>query len=125
MEYAFNFKNHGTFTPSGKDDSIQDADAHNRELERAEIEMLKQHPDKLFLYVKHGTDGYPHSITTWLGTVVNDFGRQTPVFGNKVHVGFGYSYRRSVDCVIFGVRYVGWYFESSGSYCRLRKAKNQ
>lgn len=61
-------------------------------------------------------------ITTFLGTEV-----ATGVcIGSKAQVGFGFhTYRRSVDCRIFGVRYVGWFMESSGDYCRLRKAKVQ
>lgn len=132
MEYAFTFDNHGTFTPAGRQE-ISDVGAHNKELERAEIEMMKTHPERLFLYVHHSKNhlpktirarhaGIPFSITTWLGTQVSE----SAIFGPRVNVGFGFhTYRRSVDCVIFGARYVGWYFESSGQYCRLRKAKRQ
>lgn len=122
MEYAFTFDNHGTFTPSGRQE-ISDVNAHNRELERAEIEHMRTHPERLFLYVDNLPGSpYPKSITTWLGTRVDE----SADFGRRVNVGFGFhTYRRSVDCVIFGCRYVGWYFESSGQYCRLRKAKRQ
>jgi hypothetical protein len=123
MEYAFAFENHGTFTPSGRQE-ISDVGAHNRELERMEIEMLKSHPDRLFLYVRmhDHLKQVSSAITTWLGTVVSE----RCFIGYRVNVGFGmHTYRRSVDCTIFGVRYVGWYMESSGSYCRLRKAKQQ
>lgn len=32
---------------------------------------------------------------------------------------------QAVTCRIFGVLYHGWYMESSGDYCRLKKAKKQ
>ncbi len=122
MEYAFRFDNHGTFTPSGRQE-ISDENAHNKELERIEVEWLKTGPERAFLYVSNIPGSpYPKSITTWLGTVVSE----SADFGSRVNVGFGFhTYRRSVDCMIFGVRYVGWYMESSGQYCRLRKAKRQ
>lgn len=109
-----------SYAPNGKTDTKPaDADAANRETERHEIEWLKTHPDKVFLYCKHD----PKSVHTWLGTSV-----ATHVYlGPKVNGGlFGFrSYKRSVDCRIFGVRYVGWFYESAGDYCRLRKAKGQ
>lgn len=64
-------------------------------------------------------------VHSWLG------GFETPCHvGSRQVMGFqghyrGGSYRRSVECRIFGVRYVGWFMESSGDYCRLRKAKVQ
>lgn len=125
MEYAFKFADKGTFVPSGKAE-IENVEAYNKEQEAAEIAWLKSAPNKCFLYVHDGVNvGNGHApcwITTWLGTRVSD----SESFGGRVRVGFGFhSYRRSVDCRIFGTRYVGWYMESSGSYCRLRKAKVQ
>ena len=35
-----------------------------------------------------------------------------------------YARKRSVECQIYGVRYVGWYYETAGDYCRLRRAKS-
>lgn len=63
------------------------------------------------------------TIGTWLGTPIATHVR----IGRSVKFpGFGCgSVRRSVDCRIYGVRYVGWYFESAGDYCRLRKSKRQ
>jgi hypothetical protein len=121
----------------GPDGLIQtsDVDAHNREQEQAEIEWLKTGPERVFLYVKHGPlsasqwdswalpdGGKRIAITTWPGTSV-----ATHVYiGPRRNIGFGWhSYRRAVSCRIFGVLYHGWYFESSGNYCRLRKAKRQ
>lgn len=132
MEYAFQFNEHGTFTPSGKQD-IADAEAYNKQLEQIEIAQLMTHPDRLFLYVKMPdrtqyeidnriTPLSGAQITTWLGTVVSE----------KCSVGTYYSCpgfygqcskRRPVNCTIFGVKYYGTYFESSGNYCRLRRAK--
>jgi hypothetical protein len=61
-------------------------------------------------------------VKTWLGTSV-----ATHVYiGPRRNVGFGWhTYRRAVSCRIGGVLYHGWFFESSGDYCRLRKAKRQ
>ena len=125
--YAISFKGK-VFTPDGRA-MIGDVEAHNRELESKEIEWLQTHPESAFLYVKTqkppttcGLDSDQHyAITTWLGTVVSQWVK----VGRRVHVGFGYAYRRSINARIFGVRYVGWYMESSGNYCRLRKAKVQ
>lgn len=101
--------------------AADDADAYNREVERQEIDWLKTGPDRVFLYVRHG-QSQTSGVTTWLGT---DVATEVQI-GRRVNVGFGrHTYRRSVVCRIFGVRYVGWYLESSGSYCRLRKAKRQ
>jgi hypothetical protein len=59
-------------------------------------------------------------VGTWLG------GFQTPAWiGQSHHIGFGGSTRRPITCRIFGVLYHGWYYESSGSYCRLKRAKRQ
>ena len=63
-------------------------------------------------------------ITTWLGTPVGThvaIGRQyqTPTYDGWP------SKRRSVSCRIFGVKYYGTYYESSGDYCRLRKCTRQ
>ena len=118
------------FTPAGDPPVPTDkdaSDARNRETERREIEWLKTAPDRVFLYVSHpkGIDGFSTRVAnvhTWLGTVVSS----DTVLGSRAYVGFGFnSWRRSVSCRIFGVRYVGWYFESSGQYCRLKKAKRQ
>src|SRR3954468_22682409 len=98
---------------------VSDVDARNCQTELRQIRQLKEeHPKRLFLYVKNGQTGY--EITTWPGTVVSSSVRM----GDRSYTGFGHNtYRRSVRCVIFGVRYTGWYFESSGDYCRLKRAK--
>ena len=121
-DYIFMF--HGqSFTPNGKTDAMLDPDsAHQRNLEteRKEIEWLKTGPDNVFLYVKDD----PWRITTWLGTAVATH----VTVGRSVYVGGiagRYARKRSVDCRIFGVRYTGWYYESAGDYCRLKKAKRQ
>ena len=131
--YAFEFQGK-TFTPDGKVD-IPDTQAHNAEVEANDLAWLQTHPDNLFLYVKHPTkqfDGPGNvipatadcwwKVTTWPGTVVCEHAH----VGQRRNMGFGYhSYRRAISATIFGVLYHGWYFESSGSYCRLRKAKVQ
>lgn len=125
---AYAFEHEGRqYTPDGRI-TVPSTDDHNKQVEAAEIERIKTHPERLFLYVKHPAnvpaDCYHKdvAITTWLGTKVSE----TCVLGRRRQVGFGmHTYRRAVDCRIFGVRYVGWYMESSGNYCRLRKAKQQ
>ena len=118
---AYLFEHQGKqFAPDGIV-SVGPVEKHNQDEEAKEIEWLKTHPEKLFLYVRT-TPGWDWAITTWPGTTVS----QWVQFGSKVRSGFGWhTYRRSVNCRIFGVRYVGWFFESSGNYCRLRKAKQQ
>lgn len=60
-------------------------------------------------------------IQTWLGTPI-----ATHVWiGPRRYMGFNRAYRRPVSCRINGVLYHGWYFESSGDYCRLKKARKQ
>lgn len=112
-----------------------DADAYNKALEAKELEWLKTGPENLFLYVKHPTKtfngpgmcgpidpDYWWKVTTWLGTVVC----KHAFVGPRRHIGFGYkTYRRAMTAIIYGVKYHGWYFESSGCYCRLKKAKRQ
>lgn len=120
-EYAFEHEGR-QFVSSGAASGIDNVTEHNAGVEAREIASFKTGPERLFLYVKR--DGLDYTICTWLGTVVSD--RASCAVGQRVQVGFGYhTYRRSVDCVIFGTRYVGWYMESSGDYCRLRKAKRQ
>lgn len=140
MNYGFEH-NGNVYGPDGllpglKADETED---YNKAAEAKEIEWLKTGPDKVSLYVKYhpvkmsGTVN-PHSlmretitsarwtITTWLGTEVCP----DAVMGLRVNVGFGFNtYRRAVRCRIFGVLYHGWYMESSGEYCRLKKAKRQ
>lgn len=110
---------------------------HNRVVEANEIQWLKSWPEKLFLYVMIPRDGQVYSftsfsqslmlsvgITTWLGTVVSTscyIGPRKPVGG----IAGRYAYKRAIDCRIYGCRYVGWFYESAGDYCRLRKAKVQ
>lgn len=138
--YAFQHEDK-VYTPDGRQE-IANVEEHNRGTEQAELAWLHTGPDRVFLYVKmpewartqragligctpvEPTDkGWP-SITTWLGTPVAThvwLGPSAPVGG----IAGSYARRRAVRCRIFGVRYVGWYYETAGSYCRLRKAKRQ
>lgn len=124
--YGFNFQDK-VFTPDGKADfPPSDTDTRNRETEAREIEWLKTAPEKVFLYAHlpyaKQNSGAHAEIRTWLGTSV-----ATDVcMDQRRYMGFGHNtYRRAVTCRIFGVLYHGWYFESSGDYCRLKKAKRQ
>jgi hypothetical protein len=111
---------------------------YNQQVEAQEIAWLKTHPDKCTLYVKmperdtaelvgngHYCDvAYRPKVTTWMGTVLAQ-GANCWI-GPRARVGFGYhTYRRPITAVIFGCTYHGWYMESSGDYCRLKKAKRQ
>jgi hypothetical protein len=142
-EYLFSHEDKA-YTPDGLaplEVSTDSVDARNKETERIEIDWLKTGPDHVFLYVhfavlsrdatgratvwaRSGNGENPSYIMTWLGTRVSEscyFGRSSVVGGIA---GYG-SRKRSVDCRIYGVRYVGWFYESAGAYCRLRKAKVQ
>ena len=89
----------------------------NERTERRQIaEMHRSPADRVVLYV--GRD--PWRVTTWLGTTVSSavgvgHACTFPAWGRP-------SIRRSIRCTIFGTRYVGWYYESSGDYCRLKRA---
>lgn len=151
MNYAFEFEGRA-YEPGGRlDTNLWDKDKvteRNRETELKEIEWLKSAPEKVFLYVKdtdtteesyqkalaHGWTSettkreawatHKWEIATWLGTVVSS----KAYVGRRVQIGGiagPHAFKRSVDCIIFGVRYTGWYWESAGDYCRLRKAKRQ
>ena len=117
--------------------AIEDAADYNKALEAQELVWLQTHPDKVMLYVQHpeldmrGRVGnahycdvaYRYKIITWMGTPVA-VGANCWV-GDRARVGWGRDYRRPVRATIFGVLYHGWYMESSGDYCRLKKAKRQ
>lgn len=131
MPYAFVHQDKA-FGPSGliKDTSgvpTLDASAYNAELERQEIRWLKTGPERVFLYyhepptMPDSEYGMARTLRTWLGTVVS----ANVQIGPRRNVGFAGSYRRAVSARIFGVLYHGWYFESSGNYCRLKRAKRQ
>lgn len=121
MNYGFEYQGK-VFGPDGLiEPKPDDTRIYNEQLEAKEIAWLKTGPERAFLYVQH-TGNIPAFITTWLGTKV----AENAWFGERVYVGFGYNTnRRSVSCRIFGVLYHGWYMESSGNYCRLKKAKRQ
>jgi len=92
-------------------------DAESKALEAQDIQQIKAGAEHLFLYVrKVDTTRETHrwEIRTWLGTVL----------ASNAYVGRP-SVRRAVTCRIFGVLYHGTYYESSGDYCRLRRAKRQ
>ena len=134
-QYAFTHESN-VFTPDGRIDLRPDqADAYNREQEAHELAALREHPDKAFLYVKLAPQRqdmarvtYTNqmtlsgSIQTWTGTVLDP----RAWFGPRRYIGFGYhTYRRAVTCTLFGVAYYGWFYESSGDYCRLKRAKRK
>ncbi|HEX3682221.1 MAG TPA: hypothetical protein VHU83_06730 [Bryobacteraceae bacterium] len=121
-EYAFQFAGK-TFTPNGQVE-VPDVEAHNRAIEEQEIAALKEHPERVFLYVKPYSHLQPFErgtadVTTWLGTVLTSGAS----LGPRVSNGRLHSYRRAVGCMLFDCEYVGWHYESAGNYCRLRRAK--
>lgn len=136
MNYAIELDGK-VYLPDGVTTSIapSEVDTYNKGVEQREIAWLKTAPERLFLYVEHPSEppenptqnqlqdhAHGWKITTGLGTSIATY----VGVGPRVKSGFGYhTYRRSVSCRIFGVQYHGWYYESSGSYCRLKKAKRQ
>lgn len=128
--YAFNHQDKG-FLPDGGTIPASETADHNKQVEQAEIARLKTAPDRVFLYVKRPSEQGPDytpdrqtKITTFLGTVVSD--KDSVSFSVRRYIGFDrWTYRRAITCRLFGVLYHGWYMESSGDYCRLKKAKHQ
>lgn len=120
MNYGFEHQGN-TFTPSGIVEGSSTKD-HNQETERKELEFLQSHPERIFLYVsKVGEDGH-WCLIQWTGKIISE----NILMGERKRIGFGFSsYRRSMSVWIFGTLYHGWYFESSGDYCRLKRAKHQ
>lgn len=137
--YAFESAGHGAFTPDGKLPDGVNVTEHNKQVEARELEWLKTGPEKVFLYVKaagsnrvrfnrRGRSGErnqshgPYTVHTWLGTVLDPQAR----IGSEVFSNLDFwTHKRAITCTIFGVRYFGWFYESSGDYCRLKKAKHQ
>lgn len=130
------------YSPDGLTDvKTNEAIEHNKRVDAEMIEWLKTGPDRVLLYVYIGEKRDPNrlgsrltnggmsrangddiQVRTWLGTRVSTH----EYIGPRVNVGFDrWTYRRSVSCRLFGVLYHGWYMESSGDYCRLKKAKRQ
>lgn len=113
----------------------EDTAAYNKALETQELARIKSGPDRLMLYVAHPKPDKTiferegnWRVTTWLGTHVG-----IAHVTQRYRMGFGYgSYRRAITAKIEVLRedgsttwvdYHGWYFESSGDYCRLKRAK--
>ena len=119
------------FSPDGL--VTNPAEPTNQEKEQAQLAWLKTNPPNLFLYVKRPAKEWTGvgmckppecrwSVTTCLGTVLDS----SAWVGPRRNIGYGFhTYRRAISCTIYGKFYHGWYFESSGSYCRLRIAKRQ
>jgi hypothetical protein len=97
---------------------------NNQEIEAKELEHIKTGPERLFLYVGQTTipGGRRYwSVTTCSGTCVG-----YAWLGERRYVGFGFkTHRRAITVRIFDTLYHGWYFESRGDYCRLKRAKRQ
>lgn len=144
MSYAIEFQGKAV-TPGGVI-QVDSTSAHNKRIEAEEIEWLHTAPDKVFLYVKLPTDNGPTiasdgfrgfyawargdkdrglAIQTFLGTSVATHVYVGPRTSGGLFSGYHATYKRHVTCKLFGVKYHGWYYESSGDYCRLSKAKIQ
>lgn len=97
------------------------SDFANRQRAELELEHLATGPERVFAYVKRPEPGNPWVITLWTGHYLG-----LAWVGPRSRMGFGHnSYRRPVTTRILGTLYHGWYYESSGDYCRLKRAKNQ
>lgn len=95
--------------------------AGSREHAEAEIARLQHDGDTRPLFVVAQVPDLEWSIGTWLGTPI-----ATHVTVNPHRTpGFNGSYRHHVRCKIAGAWYSGWYYASSGDYCRLRKCQVQ
>ncbi len=129
------------YGPSGVlvDVRPEDVDTYNRQLEASKLEWLKTGPEKCTLYIQrpdmectqHIAGAIEHKgnmyygVGTWLGTRVGN-----AWVGDRSISGFqgyyrGGTYRRPVTTRVFGTLYHGWWYESSGDYVRLKKAKRQ
>ena len=112
------------YTPDGVI-TCADVTEHNAAIEEQEIAWLKTGPRQVMLYVREPKEGQDWAITTWLGAVVSEHPWVGSVRSFRVPGSHWPSKRRPVTCRIFGTLYHGWYFESSGDYCRLKRAKRQ
>jgi hypothetical protein len=136
MGYAFEHQGKG-YTPEGIMVPGKTIEAHNKALEAREIAYIKTGPAKLHLYVQEPTKyytgpgmckpidpDYNWKVTTWPGTIIGPCAHMGPAYKTP---GFGGwpSKRRALSVVIFGILYHGTYYESSGNYCRLTRAKVQ
>jgi hypothetical protein len=118
------------YTPNGRDDSIKDVDAHNRELEQAEIAWLATKPERVTLYVgktlgdgmgcdRHGPTSR-RALTTFLGTKVGTCALSSSWRVNS-YVG---SRMYQIYARINGVDYTGRGF-GEGMSVNLRKCAKQ
>ena len=145
MPYAINH-NGKAYGSSGEIKDVEgtplkpeDTEAYNKALEAKGLDWLRTGPDECFLYIqKPDMECTQHTasanerkgnmywgVATWLGTRVGN-----AWIGYRAISGFqghrrGSTYRRPVTVRIFGVLYHGWWYESSGDYVRLKKAKHQ
>lgn len=137
MNYAF--EHQGKAYTQDRVIDAPDMNKHNKEVEAKELEWLRTAPDKVTLYVKasgstripfssSGRRGErnqsfgPYAVHTRLGTVLD----ANALVGHEVWSNLDFwTHKRSVSCHIFGTLYHGWFMESSGDYCRLKRAKRQ
>lgn len=100
----------------------------NKQNEKRELEWLAAHPERVFLYMESFKDsgiGTRWGVTTQHGSTLLDSNAIVgPPYKCRAFGSFP-SVRRSVRCTIFGRWYYGTYYESSGDYCRLKRAKRQ
>lgn len=110
---------------AGPDSEPIEAGKRIARLDEEMLRWLKTGPEKVVLYVKHPTADKGWRVTTWLGTVVG-----TAYCTVRYRIGFGGGYRRAI-CTKLQMEdgswwpYHGWYYESSGDYCRLRRGKRK
>jgi len=134
------------FSPDGVVPTVSpdEVDRVNQAMDANELAWIKTGPRNLFLYVKPPKEGasvYEREgnwrVTTWLGSHVG-IARVT----ERYRMGFqghfrGGSYRRAITAkvqvwkggIVGGelewADYHGWYMESSGDYCRLKRSKGK
>jgi hypothetical protein len=105
-------------------------DVTNEERSMLEVyNFCKEPPEKYFAYVaqrKEPIPGFPYEDFRKVGTITTFPGDTLGYcqLGNKIHDNFG-GYRYPIWVTgINGVKYFGYYYASSGDYCRIKKVKN-
>ena len=119
MPYAFNFQNHGVYTPDGKSElTPEDVETYNNAVEAAELaEWIKQ-PDRWQVYITKNKNNGEWQATNFLGRILGHSVKRksfrTNLSRNMVAVSF-----RGTN----GANYHGRYGADWSQLCRIRKSK--
>ncbi len=134
MQYAFDF-NGQVFTPDGKVDlAPKEVPEFNKRLEKVELEMWAQKPDRWNVYIVRHEDpnmshprltGPQHEVwflaETYLGTRLSNGRVEHTVFSKRTKS------RTNMVSIRFlgtnGATYYGRFNEDLGNLCRVRRTK--